>query len=137
MSEPSLALQGAISTLLKANAGVAAIVGTRVYDAVPTNPVATFPYLTIGDDQVLPDIAQDYDGADVVMTIHGWSRGAGFPEVKGLGKAVNAALTDAALTITGFRIVEIIPEQIQYLRDPDGLTRHGVFVFRARTEPST
>lgn len=134
MSDASLVLQGAVVTLLKNAAAVAALVGARVYDTVPANP--TFPYITVGDDQVLPDLAEQYDGADVIMTINGWSHAVGYPEIKQIGAAINAAMTDAVLTLTGFRLVEIIPEQIQYLRDPDGLTRHGVFVFRARTEPS-
>ena len=55
MSDASLVLQGAVVTLLKSTAAVAAIVGARVYDSVPESP--TFPYITVGDDQVLPELA--------------------------------------------------------------------------------
>lgn len=134
MSDPSIELQGAIVMALKGASAVTAIVGQNVFDAVPeSNP---FPRLTIGAVQILPARAHDYDGADIIMTIESWSRAVGFPEVKNLGKAVASTLTDAALSISGYRIVDLIPEQTQYLRDPDGLTSHGVHVFRARTEPT-
>lgn len=132
MSDPSNAIQTAISNLLKADADVKAM--ARVYDVVPAN--AVFPYLQIGATQVLPATAQDYDGADVVQTIDGWSRAASRAEIKQLGAAVNAALTDADVLIDGYRLIECIIEQTQYLTDPDGKTFHGVFVFRARTEPA-
>lgn len=134
MSDASLEIQGAIVTRLKADSGVSAIVGTNVLDSVPTsNP---FPRITIGAVQVIPDEAQDYFGSDVVFTLDGWSRSAGFPEVKRIGKAIAASLQDAALTLSGYRLIEIVPDNTQYLRDQDGLTSHGIFVYRARTEPA-
>lgn len=133
MSDASLILQGAIVTALKADASVAALVGVRIYDDPPAAP--TFPYLQIGTSQILPQIAEGYDGADEVITIDGWSRATGQPEIKRIGAAVNAALNAAALSLAGFRLIEIVPEQTQYMRDPDGITHHGVFVFRARVEP--
>lgn len=134
MSDGSLALQGAIISALKANAGVTALVGMRIYDDVPASP--TFPYLSMGTSQLLSDIADGYDGVDEVVTIDGWSRSVGQPEIKSIGASINSALSAAALTVTGFRLIEIISEQVQYLRDPDGITHHGVFVFKARLEPS-
>jgi hypothetical protein len=135
MSDPALTIQGKVVEALKASSSISSLIAGRVYDSVPQN--SEFPYVTVGQVQVLPDRAQDYDGADVVFTIDGWSRAPGFPEVKRIGMAVHSALVDADLALDDFRLIELIPEQTQYLRDPDGLTSHGVFVFRARTEPST
>jgi hypothetical protein len=133
MSDASLALQCAIVTLLKADGPMTALVGPRIFDNVPAS--ADFPYVTVGEDQVLPDLAQNYDGNDVITTLHGWSRAIGFPEVKQIGAAINAALNAATFSLSGFRVVEFVQENTHYLRDPDGETRHGVFVYRARTEP--
>jgi hypothetical protein len=134
MSDASIELQGSLVTLIKADAGLTAIIAGRIYDNVPNG--AAFPYLTIGNVQVLPDTAQEYDGSDIVFTIDGWSLTVGQVQIKQLGKALSAALLAATMTLVGYRVIEVISEQTQYLIDPDGQTKHGVFVYRARTEPS-
>ena len=73
MSEPSLELQGAILTALKADAGVDALIADRIYDKVP--PAPTFPYVTISDDQVVSAHADCLDNStQVFSTLHAWSR---------------------------------------------------------------
>ncbi len=127
MSDPSLPLQAAVIAALKAGAGVG--VGTRVYDAVPPTP--TFPYVSLGDMQVLPDKADCIDGTEVFVQIDAWSRAVGYPEVKGIGAAIVNALDDKPLTVTSYTNVVFEIQNIQYLRDPDGLTRHAALTFRA------
>ena len=134
MSDPSLELQAAIVTALKANAGVAAIVGTRVYDNVP--PSATFPYISLGDSQVLPDKADCIDGTEIFFNLDGWSRDNRFPECKTISKAVVAALDDQPLTVTGYTAVVFELDNINYLRDPDGITRHVALSFRVLVQSS-
>jgi hypothetical protein len=129
MSDPSLELQAAVVTALKGNAGVIAVVGTRVYDNVP--PTATFPYISLGDSQVLPDKADCIDGTEIFFNLDGWSRDLRFPECKSISKAVVAALDDQALTVTGYTAVVFELDSINYLRDPDGITRHVALSFRA------
>ena len=108
MSDPSLELQSAIVTKLKADSGVMAIVGARVYDEVPAG--ATFPYISLGDSQVLPDKAECIDGTEVYFTVDGWTRDKTFPMVKQLSKAIVAALDDQPLTVTGetYGVVPVI-----------------------------
>lgn len=110
------------------------LIGDRVYDQPPTSPM--FPYITLGEDQTIPDRASDYDGSDVTMTIHAWSRGIGFPEVKRIMDAIRASLTTATLTLSGHRLVDMAMTDSRVLRDPDGLTNHGVQTWLARTEPT-
>jgi len=130
----SLAVQKAVIARLRADPGVIAIVGNRIYDNPP--PEADFPYLSIGPDQTLPDRASCYDGSEVILQIDGWSRTPGFQEVKTIAEAVRAALTDAPLDLSpAYRLVDIALDQLQTLRDPDGLTDHAVISFRALTEP--
>jgi Protein of unknown function (DUF3168) len=129
MSDPSLELQAAVVTALKANAGVVAVVGSRVYDNVP--PSATFPYISLGDSQVLPDKADCIDGTEIFFNLDGWSRDTRFPECKTISKAVVAALDDQPLTVTGYTAVVFELDNINYLRDPDGITRHVALSFRA------
>ncbi len=128
MSDPSLELQAAIVGTLKNDAGVQAVVGQRVYDEVPPNP--TFPYISIGDNQVLPDKADCIDGTEIFWQIDGWARDQTFPMPKQISKAVVAALDDKEITLTGYAAVVVELNTINYLHDPDGITRHVAINFR-------
>lgn len=134
MSDPSLELQGALVAALKATGALPAVAGGRVYDQAPTN--AVFPYLTLGDCQVLPDKAGCIDGAEVYPQIDVWSRAVGYPETKTITKAVLAALDDQAIVVAGFNVVVFQVQSVQYLRDPDGLTRHAAITFHGILTPA-
>lgn len=138
LTDPGYALQEAIVKALKADAGVAALVGAGVYDRVPRatdgTPQVAFPYISLGDTQMLPELAEATDAAETVVTLHGWSRAVGFPEVRQLAKAVIAALHDASLTLTGGVLQSLLLQSTQVLRDPDGLTSHAVLTFSALTD---
>lgn len=127
MSDPGLEIQKALVTALKATGGVGT--GDRVYDRVPAVPV--FPYIRVGDDQVIGD---DLDGcedlSEVFCRIHVWSRAVGKPEAKTIAGAVRTRLKSAALTLTGFTVDLAEFVQAQHLDDPDGLTTHSVVEFR-------
>lgn len=134
MSDPSLELQGALVASLKAIGALPAVVGGRVYDVAPMN--AVFPYLTLGDCQVLPDKADCIDGVEVYPQIDVWSRAVGYPETKTITKAVLAKLDDQPLSVTGFNTVVFQVQSVNYLRDPDGLTRHAAITFRGLLTPA-
>jgi len=127
MADPSLALQGAINTKLRAD--VTAIAG-RVLDRVPAN--VTFPYIEIGDFQTVDDGAQCHDGVEVFVTLHIWSRAIGQVETKTIADAVRGSLHEAALSLgAAWQFIEIAHQDTRYLKDPDGVTSHGVCIFRA------
>jgi len=128
MSDPSLELQAAIVSKLKNDAGVNAVVGQRIYDEVPNNP--TFPYISLGDNQVLPDKADCIDGVELFWQIDGWARDPTFPMTKQISKAIVAALDDQPLTLSGYNAVVVEINTINYLHDPDGITRHVAVNFR-------
>lgn len=137
MSDPHLAVQDAALIALKADAAVTALLGSRLYDTVPTAPV--FPYLTFGDGQTLPDKADCVDGSEVFLVLDIWSRPAantGWQEAKAIVGVVLAVLDDGGdgLVLAGHRLIDLQREDIQYLRDPDGLTRHAHVTLRALTE---
>jgi hypothetical protein len=124
-------LQGAIySALTTAN-----VASGRVYDRVPKDP--TFPYVTIGDEQVIDDGNTCQDGWEVDPDVHCWSRPANGSkaEVKELAAAVVTAVTGIA-SITSFSLVSITHETTRVFRDPDGLTEHAVVSFRALIDPA-
>lgn len=123
-------VQAALFAALTA-AGVA---GGRVYDRVPENPV--FPYVTIGDSQVVDDGGDDTNrrcgGAwESFEDIHVWSRPStgSKAEVKTMARAaVEAAV--AITAIAGRRVLSIRLESSRTLRDPDGITEHTAITIR-------
>lgn len=129
----SLELQKAMVARLNADTDVTALVGTRIYDRPPPDP--TFPYITFGPCQTSPNRADCYDGTTLVIQLDAWSRSVGFPEVKRIEQAVRDSLTEVELSITGYRLLDLWLEEIQTMRDPDGLTNHSAITFRVSTEP--
>lgn len=125
MSDPSLELQAAIVAALKGNSP--AVADGRVYDAAPLN--GTFPYVTLGDCQVLPDKAECIDGVEVYPQIDVWSRSVGYGETKTITKQILKLLDDVPLAVAGFDTVLFQVQEVRYLRDPDGMTRHAAITF--------
>lgn len=136
MSDPSLEVQAAIVAALKSAGALPTVIGQRVYDAVPTSPAAMFPYITLGDCQVLPDKADCIDGAELFLQVDVWSRAVGFPEAKTIAKAVVAKLDDQPIVVAGHDVVVFEHQSTQYLRDPDGLSRHAALTFRSLVFPT-
>lgn len=126
MSDPSLELQIALVERLKNNAGAA---GARVHDVPPPKPA--YPYVTLGECQVLPDKADCIDGVEAYPVIHAWSREVGFTEVKGIAKAIVATLDDQPLQVAGYTVVVFEFASVHYIRDPDGETSHAAITFRS------
>lgn len=133
MAEASLDLQKAIRGRLAADAGLNAIVAGRIHDtaALPT----TFPSVTLGEDQVAGNFAGEYDGSEVFLTLHVWSRDVGLSEAKRIVGALRSSLHNAPLSADDHRIAVLAFENARFLRDPDGKTHHGVATFRALVEP--
>jgi len=124
MSDPALALQGAIFAALTA---APALAGGRVYDDVPED--AAFPYITIGDGDTVGESNPCWDATEVNVQIDAWSRAPGFPEVKALAAVIRRRLA-VEFAIPGFRIPHAEHVLTQYLRDPDGITRRARMQFR-------
>jgi hypothetical protein len=131
MSEPTLALQGAIVATLKANAAVNALVNGRIYDRVPVG--AIFPYVTVGEDQALADHAQCLEGSvEVNAKLDVWSRAVGKVEAKKISGAIVTALNSVDLPLApDYRLNNIGHSRTLHLSDPDGLTSHSVVEFTA------
>lgn len=135
MKDPSLPLQAAVYALLET-----ALAPTKVYDKVPRDAAgkisAAFPYVQIGEDQVLSEADQCHDASSVFATVHVWSRAVGKVEAKTIMAQVCEAL-DVKPTITGF---EAISHEVDvgplHLSEADGLTSHSVVTFRYRVAPT-
>lgn len=128
-ADPSLDLQEAIVAALKGDSAMATLVNGRVYDAVPSG--ATFPYVSMGADDVLTDDADCIRGYDIAVQIDVWSRAVGQPQMKSIAGAVRDVLHEADLTLDDHALVSLEHVTTRYLRDPDGATKHAAMEFRA------
>ncbi|MEF2550001.1 DUF3168 domain-containing protein [Aurantimonas sp. A2-1-M11] len=120
-------IQGAVYAALTA----ADVAGDRVYDRPPASPV--FPYVVIGDEQVIDTSGTCGEAFDVFVDVHVWSRASSSAEAKTIGAQVAGTLA-TELTIADFRVVIGALETARYLKDPDGITTHGVITFRYAVE---
>ncbi len=127
-------LQKAVHASLVSDAALSALVGGRVFDRPPQD--AAFPFVTLGDADVEPDRAGS-DGAAVHrLALSVWSRAWGRRETKEIMSAIDQALQDASLTLTGHVLVNLQLERagVSYAAEAEAL--RGRLVFRAYTEPT-
>lgn len=136
MSSASWALQTAIFTALSGDANVKSVLGDppRLYDEVPRN--AAMPYLVIGDGKESDWSTSTDTGTEHALVLHVWSRARGRKESKTVTATVRAALDDAALALTGHKLIGIKHQSSEFLRQTDGQTYHAIMKFRAVTEPT-
>lgn len=132
MADPSLDIQKAVITALRADVGVQALVGNpaRVYDAVPS-ATTPYPMVTYGADQAISDDFDCINSFEVFVTLDVWSRAVGQPEAKRIAGAVRGVLHDADLELDEHALVLLEHRNTRYLKDPDGKTSHAVVEFRA------
>lgn len=111
-----------------------ATAGLRVYDLPPPNPV--FPYVTIGivdgTEDYISECAIDWE---VTAEVHIWSREPGFSQAKTVAASCYSALADHGPDFPGYRVGWFAMQNQRWLRDPDGLTSHGVMEYRANYGP--
>ena len=110
------------------------LVEGRVYDNPPPEPI--FPYITIGDDQVIDDSGECGASFEVFEDVHIWDRPKAKSKaaVKELRKEVVAAVLAITSIEDDYALVSVSLESARSLRDPDGLTEHGVLTFRFLTQ---
>lgn len=119
-------------------------VQTAIYDAltpalapVPVvdfaGPNQPYPYATIGEFIAAPADTLAEQGADMELTVHLWSRQPGMQECQQMMTLAKDTLDRAVLPADGFQWVTTIWQNGQTLREPDGLTRHGILRFRVMT----
>lgn len=141
MMDPALPVQAALFAALKAHAGLAAAFGgpPRIYDYVPVDGArqvtAAFPFVHLGEDQVVSDADQCHDASTLYTTVHVWSRRPGKVEAKTIMAQVCLA-ADAILPVAGFQMIaHAVDDGPRYLTDGDGLSTHAVATFRYRLGP--
>jgi hypothetical protein len=131
----SLELQIALVALINASADLKTLIGTtpRVYQPnnVPATP--TFPYVVIGADQIIPDLAQDLDGSEVFPEFHIWSKASGCTEAKKIAATLKKVIC-TTVTLTENRCLLIEPDSERDGAAEDATILHRVITFRALIE---
>lgn len=116
-----------------------AVAPLPVYDnpqqvADPDNN-ALFPFVTVGEATVREWDDDTLTGFEADVMIHVWSRASHRLEAKQVQDSIYAALHRSALTIGTAPAILCDHVQSETLRDPDGITIHGVSRYRVVWTP--
>lgn len=131
---PPFEIQTFLVARLKSDTSVMALVN-GIYDVPPTDPWgAKKAYISFGPTDVIPDDADCVVGETHTVQIDIWSRSVGMPECKKICAAVKRCLHDADAAFAENALVEIECTLYRTMRDPDGLTNHGVMQFEFKIE---
>lgn len=129
----TLVLQGYMWQALAVPA-VTDLIGQRIYDMPPPKPV--FPYITLGIvDGVENYVSECATVWSVTAEVHIWSREPGYPQGKRIALACDSALAPRSPVLVGMWTGYFERVGQRWLRDPDGLTSHGVCEYRAHYGP--
>jgi hypothetical protein len=132
MNDSSNALIAAIRSRLLEDPVIAAVVDDRVFDD-PLETVA-FPWIQIGDTQVIQFEGMCTHGVQVFLSIHVWVRDAWAGDVmRDLCSAIYQSLHRQTFPVAGHTLQLLEHQTTRTLRDPDGKTRHGIVEIRADT----
>jgi hypothetical protein len=117
----ALAIQKGLRATLVADAGVSALVSTRVYDEPPQN--VTFPYVRFLGIEPLRFDTDTTEGAIVSIGFEVHSRSAsGRVEAARIAEAIKAALhrKETSVTVEAHTLVELIFDAYSVTRDNEG-----------------
>lgn len=128
-------LQTAIYSALSGDSNLTSTLGASVFDEVPDQ--SSYPFVALGEETVVEYDTKDLDGASHTINIHVWSQYKGAKETKQIMDRIHTLLHDSSLSVSGFNLIRMQFEFSDIMRDPDGVTRHGVMRFRAITLGTT
>ena len=133
--DPERALQKALITHLRADAGLTALLThpSAIHDQPPED--VGWPHLLIGRSESRP-IPADGTATEHILTLTVRSRFGGTEEAKAICAAVRAALDGAAVEADGVRTVSLAVTFSDVFRTSDTRRTWGVMRVRAVTEES-
>lgn len=95
------------------------LIGSRIYDEPPTN--CQYPFVTIGDGTEISDNRLTYNGYDVTITLHIYTKpeGLGFYPAKKILESINAVINVKRLSMTNLTMLLCKLDNIVTERDDD------------------
>ncbi|MBR9843299.1 MAG: DUF3168 domain-containing protein [Rhodobacteraceae bacterium] len=130
------ALQSAIYQHLQGDAGLTALIGDAVYDAVPTGTIP-LTYVILGSETVLDRSDKSGAGAEHRLTVSVLSDGAGFATAKEVAGVISDLLHDVDLTLARGRLVYLNFDRATAERVGTGNQRRIDMRFHARVEDNS
>ena len=134
MSSAETALESAILAAIAADAGVREMLGDPLRFEEAGSPRPAFPYLEFVRHESRPVGGADADASEHRVDFAVVSRVLGGREAMEAMNAVRAALTDAELTMEGWRCVLLLPVFLDTMRTRPGLWR-ALLRVKAVVEP--
>ena len=132
MSEASLAAQRVAVTYMRARDALTALVPAENFMDRNERP-ERFPCVLVGEAQTVGDTADCFEGSEVFLTIHVWTRENGMVACKSIAGEIRRALKDVSEIQDGFAC-DFEFDDSTFLRDPGGELSHGVVRFVVQTE---
>ena len=129
----SAALQAAVYQHLTADAALAGLVGSAIYDALPSGTLPT-TYVTLGPESVREKSDKTGQGALHSFTVSVVTDSAGFQAAKDVAAAISDALVDADLALTRGSLVYLTFDRAVAKLEGTGTQRRIDLRFRARVE---
>ena len=108
------------------------VISCPVYDNAPQG--ASFPYVTIGEANLLDDDTDTEQGVLISYVIHTWSQADGRKEVKTIMGEIYNALHLTKFSESGYSFTENYFLSSDSFVETDGKTRRGVQTFKLTTE---
>lgn len=129
------ALQAAVYQRLASDTGLAALVGTAIFDAVPAGSLPE-TYVALGPEDVRARGDGSGGGAWHRFTVSVITSAAGFHAAKHVAATISEILTDADLTLGHGHLVALNFYRARARREGTGAQRRIDLTFRARTQDS-
>lgn len=133
------ALQSALITRLRAELTMLPLFGgvRAVFFDVPQQYDDAQPYVVVYELPMEQDETDNTLGYSVVVNVHTWVQERTTAQTGVIMEAIYSALNRYdSLAVTGYTVSGIEFEFSTILRDPDGVTKHGVQRFRVNFEPA-
>lgn len=127
----SSALQAAVYGQLSNDPDLTGLVGTAIYDALPSGALPPL-YVVLGAEDVRDASDKTGGGALHEFTVTVVTESAGFSTAKTAAAAVSDALVDADLTLTRGALVSLNFHKAKAARVGTGDVRQINLIFRAR-----
>lgn len=127
------ALQAAVYQQLVADASLGTLVGSAIYDAVPSGSLPE-TYVTLGAEDARDRSDKTGGGALHVFTVSVISTAAGYEDAKLAAAAISDALVDADLSLSRGALVFLRFARARARQVQSGDTRRIDLTFRARVD---
>lgn len=129
----SAALQAAVFQQLSGDAALGAIVGSAIYDAIPSGSLPSI-YVALGSETARDRSDKSGGGAAHDLNVSVITDAPGFQQAKEAAAAISDALVDADLALSRGQLVGLWFLRAKAKRDTSDGTRRIDMIFRARVE---